>query len=447
MRAHFGTRLGVLMATAGSAVGLGNIWRFPTETAKGGGALFLLIYLLCVVFFAIPIILSEFTVGREGRANPAASFANLGGGRFFYGVGLLSVIVLSMISCFYMTVAGWACEYLRLSFAAIFSQDTAFFSQPDRIFNDLLANPSRQALWIIVSIFATSAILWKGVRQGIELASKIMMPLLFVILLVMVFRAVTLPGAVEGLKFFFAPDFSKLNSTIVLAALGQSFFSLSCGMAILIVYSSYFSRREDLIKTASGVAVLDTLVAILAGIIIFCTAFAAGGDGNTEEALLKGGPGLIFVTLPSLFNTLPLGTLCSVLFFTLLVLATLTSSISMFEGVLVYFSEKLDLPRKKVIIVMSLVFVVVNIVAAISLTESNLQWHEKSVFDWLDYLTSEWMMPVVSFFTSVFVGWVLDKKILMRSFEDRPDAVPVLLFFVRFVVPAGIFFILASKFF
>lgn len=443
MRANFGSKLGVIAATAGSAIGLGNIWRFPTETAKGGGAAFLLIYLACVLFFALPIILTEFTIGREGRANPPRSFVNLGGGNAFYFVGLLGVVVVSLITCFYMVVAGWTFEYLRLSINAVFETNTPLFSQPEQVFDDLLADPTRQTFWIIMTIVATATIVWFGVKKGIETASKIMMPTLFAILFIMFARAVSMPGAVEGLRYFFAPDFSAINSTVVLAAMGQSFFSLSCGMSILIVYSSYFSSKEKLIRTASYVAIADTLVAVLAGTIIFCTAFAAGAD---TESLLKGGPGLIFVTLPSLFNALPFGTIGAILFFVLLVLATLTSSISMFEGVLVYFSEELHISRRKVIVVMSIIFIIANMVAAISLSEENLQWAGRSVFDWLDYITAEWLMPIGSFFTCIFVGWILDKQITTRSLDYNPWLVAIFLFFVRYIVPVGIFLILIAKF-
>ncbi len=344
-RATFGSKHGIIAATAGSAIGLGNIWRFPSETANGGGALFLLIYVVFVLFFGLPVVLGEFILGRAGKANAAGAYRNLDPEKPFHFFGIFSVCTAIFILGFYMVVAGWTFEYFALSVTGTLDETKDFAA----LFANLTESFPKQILWLGVSVLITGTIVAFGVKRGIELASKIMMPMLFLILLVMGIRAVTLPGAAAGLAFLFQPKLENFTWSVVPAALGQSFFSLSLGMGCLITYSSYFGKEISLRKTAAEIAILDTFFALFAGVIIFSTAFAVSGTNVSEitGTLKNGGPGLIFETLPSLFETLPFGTFWSSLFFVLLILATITSAISLFEIPTAFIREELKISRKK----------------------------------------------------------------------------------------------------
>lgn len=440
-RATFGTKLGIIAATAGSAVGLGNIWRFPSETANGGGAVFLFIYLACVCFFGVPLVLAEFIVGRAGRANPAGAYRNLAPGKPFHYFGIFAVLAGILILGFYMVVAGWTFDYFWLACSGTLGSTSDFGA----VFAGLANNPWRQTFWMALSVISTAVIVGFGVKKGIEFASKLMMPLLFVLLLVMCARAVTLPNAGAGLVFLFSPDFTQVTPDVFISALGQSFFSLSLGMGCLIVYASYFGPDVRLGKTAGQLAVVDTLVAVLAGVTIFSTAFAAAGANSSEvtQALRDGGPGLIFETLPQLFQSLPLGQLWAALFFFLLILATITSAISLYEIVTSFLHEEFKVSRTGAVILISVFVLLTGYFSAVSLgSGSCLVFGGKTFFDWLDTITATWMMPIGGLFVSWFTGWYLDKK-LVRAQLSNNDALTirffrVYLFLLRYVAPAGI---------
>ena len=446
-RVTFGTKLGILAATAGSAVGLGNVWRFPSETANGGGAIFVFIYLACVIFFGIPLVLAEFIIGRAGKANPAGAYRNLAPGKPFYFFGIFAVAAVMLISSFYMVVAGWTFDYFALALTGKLSNLTepSAFKQ---IFADLANDTWRQTFWMAVSVISTAVIVGFGVKKGIESASKLMMPLLFLILLVMCVRAVTLPNAFEGLAFLFRPDLSHVTPQVFVSALGQAFFSLSLGMGCLITYASYFGPDVRLGKTAGQLAVVDTLVAVLAGMTIFSTAFSVAGTGSAEisEALSHGGPGVIFETLPQLFQALPLGQLWAALFFFLLILATITSAISLYEIGTAFLHEEFHCSRITSVILISAFTLVTGFLAAASLGgDSPLVFFGKTLFDWLDTITATWMMPIGGLFVSWFVGWYLDKK-LVRSQLSNNDTTAIrffrtYLFLLRYVAPIGIIII------
>lgn len=440
-RATFGTKLGILAATAGSAVGLGNVWRFPSETADSGGAIFLFIYLACVCFFGVPLVLAEFIIGRAGRANPAGAYRNLAPGKPFHYFGMFAVLAGILILGFYMVVAGWTFDYFCLASSGKLGPDSDFGA----VFKDLANSPWRQTFWMAVAVVSTAVIVGFGVKKGIELASKLMMPLLFLLLVVMCVRAVTLPNAGAGLAFLFSPDFSQVTPDVFMSALGQSFFSLSLGMGCLIVYASYFGSDVRLGKTAGQLAVVDTLVAVLAGITIFSTAFAAAGENSAEvtTALRNGGPGLIFETLPKLFQALPLGEFWASLFFFLLILATITSAISLYEIVTSFLHEEFKISRTAAVIIISVFVLLTGYFSAASLGEGSwLVFNKKSLFDWLDTITATWMMPIGGLFVSWFTGWYLDKK-LVRAQLSNNDALTirffkVYLFLLRYVAPVGI---------
>lgn len=440
-RVTFGTKLGILAATAGSAVGLGNIWRFPSETATGGGAIFVFIYLACVLFFGIPVVLAEFIVGRAGKANPAGAYRNLAPGTPFHYFGIFAVVAVMLILGFYMVVAGWTFDYFWLALTGTLSTTTDFGA----IFGGLANNTWRQTFWLGVSVVSTAVIVGFGVKKGIEFASKLMMPMLFLILVVMCFRAITLPNAVDGLVFLFRPNLANVTPDVFVRALGQTFFSLSLGMGCLITYASYFGSDVKLGKTAGQLAVVDTSVAVLAGVTIFSTAFAAAGTNaeSVTAALVKGGPGLIFETLPQLFQSLPLGQLWAALFFFLLILATITSAISMYEIATAFLNEEFKIKRVPAVILISAFSMLVGYFAAASIgSGSSLVFFGKTLFDWLDTITATWMMPVGGLFVSWFTGWYLDRKLVYAQLSNDGSLkirfFKTYIYLLRYVAPVGI---------
>lgn len=482
VRATFGTKLGIIAATAGSAIGLGNIWRFPSQTAQDGGAIFVFVYLACVAFFGVPIVLAEFILGRAGKANSSRAYKNLAPGKKFHAFGFLSISVAFLIMGFYMVVSGWTLEYLWISLTGEITQTTDFAA----LFSSLLNDAETQIFWMIVFTLATAGIVAFGVKKGIELASKLMLPLLFLVLIILCVRAVTLPGAGAGLTYLFAPNLDNAASAgthVLTDALGQCFFSLSVGMGCLMTYASYFKRDVKLQKTAATMATLDTMVALLAGVMIFPTAFALTTDpGSMVETLKAGGPGLVFIAVPQLLQSLPAAQLWSILFFVLLILASLTSTISLLEVVTAFVHEeiRITLPKKirrispkknsaeecgaetgeesvlrqeyKVArpfatIVISLGVIALGIACSFSLGEnSSLKLFGMSFFDFLDFITAKVMMPVGGIFISLFTGWYLDKKILAAELSSAGTCsvafFKIYSFVLRYIAPVGILAVL-----
>jgi NSS family neurotransmitter:Na+ symporter len=321
-RATFGSKLGVIMATVGCAVGLGNIWRFPYMIGQNGGAAFLAIYIICIILLGLPVMLSEFFIGRYTRKNAAGAFKVLAPGTKWSLIGYNGVLASFLILGFYSVVAGWTLEYIMQAVTGSLSDKAPeAFAQDFKLFSTEIFRP---ILWTVTFIGLTHFIVVSGVKEGIERTSKVMMPILFLILLALCIRSVTLPNASEGLYFLFKPDFSKITSAVVLSAMGQAFFSLSIGMGCLITYSSYFSKDTKMQITALQVTILDTLVAVMAGIMIFPAVFSFGIAPTA-------GPELVFITLPNVFQQLPMGAIWSLVFFLLLALAALTSTISLHE--------------------------------------------------------------------------------------------------------------------
>ena len=321
-RANFGSKLGAILAAAGSAVGLGNIWRFPYETGEHGGAAFILVYIGCVLLFGVPIMIAEFSIGRRSRANTARAYQILAPGTPWRWVGRMGVLTGFLILGYYVVVSGWTLEFIMEAATNSFAGKSAdeFIAS----FSQFTAHPWRPIVWAVVFMLATHFIVVKGVEKGIEKSAKIMMPMLFILLLILAGCAVALPNAGAGLEFLLKPDFSKVNGSVLLGAIGQAFFSLSIGMGCLCTYASYFKADTNLPKTAFSVAIIDTSVAVLAGIIIFPAAFSVGIQPDM-------GPSLLFVTLPNVFQqafgNLPwLAVILSVMFYILLALAALTST-------------------------------------------------------------------------------------------------------------------------
>lgn len=439
-RANFGSKLGVILASAGSAVGLGNIWRFPFETGNHGGSAFILIYLVCVLILGIPIMISEFLIGRHSRSNAARAYQKLAPGTRWRWVGLMGILASFLILSYYSVVAGWTLEFIGEAATNSFSgKSSADFIAS---FNSFTSNPWRPIIWLILFLLATHFIIIKGVEKGIERSAKIMMPMLFVLLIILAGCSISLPGAGEGIKFLLNPDFSKVNSDVLLGAMGQAFFSLSLGMACLCTYASYFRTDTNLSKTAIKVAGIDTLVAILAGFIIFPAAFSVGIRPDA-------GPSLLFITLPNVFQqafgNIPwLAILLAVMFYVLLALAALTSTISLHEVATVYLHEELKITRNKAAKLVTAGCMLLGAFCSFSLGEAGKAYMicGMTLFDLFDFVTAKIMLPLGGLFVASFIGWRLDKKIVWEEVSNngtlKVHLYKLLIFILKFIAPIGI---------
>ncbi|MEA1878089.1 MAG: sodium-dependent transporter [Bacteroidota bacterium] len=434
-RDNFGSKFGVIAAAAGSAVGLGNIWKFPYELGNNGGGAFLVFYLIFVAMIGIPVMIAEFSIGRNGQRNPIGSFKFIKPGKPWFLVGVMGVGAAFMIFAFYGSVAGWTLEYLFQSVKGGFEG-----KNPDELnsmFTNFVEDPVRPIVWQVIFVVLTTSVVIAGVKNGIEKYTKILMPVLVVIILILVVRSVTLPGAGEGLKFLFKPDFSKINATVILSALGQAFFSLSLGMGTIITYGSYINRNNNLGTTAIQVSIADTLIAILAGVAIFPAVFAFGINPSQGE-------GLIFVTIPTIFEQMPGGYFFSVLFFILLSVAALTSTISLLEVIVSYFSEEYKISRKKAALISSSIILVLGILCTMSNGGilKDFMIFGYSIWGLLEFASADILLPLGGFFIVIFVGFFMGKKRVMDELTNngtiKAKLLPVALFLIRFVAPVGI---------
>ncbi len=445
-RANFGSKLGVILASAGSAVGLGNIWRFPFETGNHGGAAFILIYLGCVLFFGIPIMVAEFSIGRHSRANTAGAYQKLAPGTHWRWVGRMGVLAGFLILGYYSVVAGWTLEYIVQAGTNAFAGQSAndFIAS----FNGFVSHPWRPALWMVVFMLMTHFIIVKGVEKGIEKSAKIMMPMLFLLLIVLAVCSVSLPGAGAGIEFLLKPDFSKVDGNVLLGAMGQAFFSLSLGMGCLCTYASYFRNDTNLPKTALNVGWIDTMVAILAGFIIFPAAFSVGIQPDA-------GPSLLFITLPNVFQqafgNLPwLAVILSIMFYVLLALAALTSTISLHEVVTAYLHEEFNLTRGRAAKLVTAGCTFLGVLCSLSLgVGKELTVFGLTLFDLFDFLTAKIMLPLGGFFIAIFTGWYLDKRIVWEEVSNNGTLPKVVyriwLFLLKYIAPIGIGFIFINE--
>ncbi len=431
-RGNFGTKIGVVLATAGSAVGLGNIWRFPYMTGQDGGAAFIIIYLLCIVLLGVPGMVAEFIVGRHGSANAARSYARAGGGKAWAVVGFIGAMTSLVILGFYSVIAGWCLQYLYASIMGNINGDAAYVQE---YFNKFTSSPMEPIVWTIAFVVITHLVVVRGVRRGIEKVSNVLMPTLFVLLLIIVAASCSLPNAWKGITFLFHPDFSKVDHQVIFDGLGQAFFSLSLGTACLCTYSSYFTRQTNLLQSSLKVALVDTLVAVLAGLMIFPAAFSVGINPDS-------GPSLIFITLPNVFQqafTPVLGYVVGVLFYALLALAALTSTISMHEIGTALFFEELHVSRKKGAALETSIAILIGIVCSLSCGAVDITVFGKSFLNFCDFLTSNILLPLGSFATCILVGWVANKKLVRDEFTNYGTVsvavYKVWLFLVRFVSP------------
>ena len=443
-RANFKNTLGVILATAGSAVGLGNVWRFPYMTGQNGGASYIVIYILCVLLLGIPCMISEFIIGRHSASNTARAYNKMGN-RWWGIIGMLSVSTGFLITCYYVIVSGWCLQYMYATVLGELHGDATYFIS---YFSDFSSNPWKPLLWVAVFMGITHWVIIHGVRGGIERASKVLMPALFVLLLVIVVASCMLPGAERGISFLLKPDFSKIDGSVCLNAMGQSFYSLSIGMGCICTYASYFSRRTNLSQSAIQISVIDCLVAILAGLMIFPAAFSVGVQPDS-------GPSLIYITLPNVFqqafSAVPfVGTIVSFAFYALMSLAALTSMISLHEVSTAFFQEEMHISRKRSATIVSVSTSVIAIFCSLSL--AGVDWlviGGKSLFDWFDFVTGQLFLPIVGFFACLFIGWYVPKDIVRDEFTNwgtlRSPLYPVFLVCVRFVCPTGILLVFLNQ--
>ena len=441
-RANFGSKLGVILASAGSAVGLGNIWRFPYETGENGGAAFIIIYLGCVLLMGIPIMVAEFLIGRRSRSNTAGAYQRLAPGTPWKWVGRMGVLAGFLILSYYTVVAGWTLEFIYEAATNSFAGKSAegFIAS----FDSFVANPWRPLIWLIFFMLMTHYIIVKGVEKGIEKSAKIMMPALFILLIILAICSISLPDSSAGINFLFKPDFSQVNSKAFLSAMGQAFFSLSLGMGCLCTYASYFKNDTPLPKVALNVATIDTLVAILAGIIIFPAAFSVGIKPDA-------GPSLLFITLPNVFQqafgSIPLLAITlSIMFYVLLAVAALTSTISLHEVVTAYLHEEFKMTRKKAACIVTTSCIVLGVFCSLSLgIGKEYTLFGMTLFDLFDYVTAKLMMPIGGFLIAIFTGWYLDKKIVWEEITNQGKLKPIvfktLVFLLKYFSPIAILLI------
>lgn len=445
-RGSFGSKIGIILATAGSAVGLGNVWRFPFMTGHNGGAAFILIYIGCIFLLGIPGMISEFIVGRHSASNAVRSYGNLSGNRGWRAIGYMGIVTSTIILGFYAVVAGWCLQYLMASLFGSLSGDTDYVQN---YFVTFSSNPVMPVLWGLVFILVTHWVIVHGVRGGIERASKALMPTLFILLVILVVASCMLPGAGRGVEFLLKPDFSKVDSQVFLEALGQAFFSLSLGTACLCTYASYFGRRTNLVRSACQIALIDTVIAILAGLMIFPAAFSVGISPDS-------GPSLIFITLPNVFreafSSLPVvGYVVSILFYVLLSLAALTSTISMHEIGTAFFHEEMHLSRRSAAWIVTACTGIICVLSSLSVgAVPALQLAGRSLMDFFDALTAQMLMPVGAFLTCIYVGWFAPHKAVRDEFTNcgtlRGRLFHVYLFAVKYVCPVFIVLIFLHQF-
>ncbi len=447
-KANFGSKIGAILAAAGSAVGLGNVWRFPTETGEHGGAAFLLIYVFFMLVLGVPVMISELAIGRNGGDNVSHSFTKMSGGRKIWGLmGWLPVVAGILVLSYYAVVAGWTLEFLFKSLANGFSGKSAADFASD--FVAFSSSTYKPIIYLFLILVGTCAIVACGVQTGIERASRIMMPVLFVCIAILVVCSFSLPGVGRGLSFLFHPDFSKVDSSTILSAMGQSFFSLSVGICCLCTYGCYFRKDVNLMKDSLSVATIDTLVAIMSGLIIFPAVYSI--DGLSPDA----GPSLVFITLPNVFQQVFAGApaiayVFSVLFYVLLVMAAFTSSVSMLEMSAAIFVNKFNFSRPWVCVIISVICFVFGSCCSLAFGP----WQDVTVFglnifDLFDFLVAKLLMPIGAFIICFFIGWVVDEKVLRNELTNngtiRQPLYHIYRFVVRFVAPVCIALIFLNE--
>ncbi|MBU5591444.1 sodium-dependent transporter [Clostridium sp. MSJ-4] len=434
-RESFSSGLAIFFATLSSAVGLGNIWKFPYVIGSNGGGAFLFIYLLCIVFVGLPVMISEFYIGRKTKKNIIGAIRSIKGDSKWKHMGTIGIITAYLILFFYSSVAGWVYSYVFKALKGEFNNINS--ASASSIFTNTMIGPIEPIVWQFIAIIVVSLIIFLGVGKGIEKFTKTLMPLLFILIIICDIRAVTLPGAAEGFKFLFKPDFSKLTKDAFLVALGLSFFKLSLGMGTMVTYSSYFTKDNNMIGTSIKVALSDTLVSILAGIAIFPAVFSFG---LTPES----GPGLLFLTIPLVFSKIPFGNILLVAFFLLSSIAATTAMMSMMEVLIAYHTEEKSMSRKKAVIINALIIMVVGVFATLSADGQSILGGisilGKKIFDIFDYVSSNILMPIGGFLVAILVAYYNKKENIVDELSNEgtlnnKKVISLYYFLIRYISP------------
>jgi len=437
-RDHWATKFGFVLAAAGSAIGLGNIWRFPYKAGQYGGGAFVLAYIISVIIIGIPIMIAEFIIGRSAQRNPVGAFKKLRKSRFWPLVGWLGVLSGFTILSYYSVVGGWILKYIWESIFHFFQQGTS-----GMVFNGFLSHPLEQILWHALFMLITILIVLGGVTSGIEKWSKVLMPSLLLILFVLMVNSLMYPGAGEGIRFILKPDFSKLTRAGILEALGHAFFSLSLGMGAMLTYGSYLDKETNISSSALEIVVLNTIYALMAGLMIFPIVFTYRVDPQI-------GPGLFFITLPEIFARMPGGQIVAIFFFVLVAFAAITSAISLLEVVVSFFIDELNWSRKKADFTMGMVIFLMGIPSALSWSRLKgfTIFGNRDVFDSLDFLATNYMLPIGGFFIAIFAGWILthgEKEAEIKRIENTFHFYDIWHFLVKYISPLAVFIILLQK--
>ena len=440
----FTSNIGAILAAAGGAVGLGNIWRYPYMLGQNGGGAFLIVNMIFVLMIGIPLMMTEFVIGRRTQSNVVGAYRKLAPNhKGWTALGYFGILAAVLIYAFYSVVAGWTLNYIVMACSNQLSGMSP--AEVADTFSNFTAGSFWPVLYQFLFLTLTALVISFGVQKGIEKISKILMPVLFILLLLMVVRSLTLPGAKEGLRFLFHPDFSKLNGAGVLGALGQSFFSLSLGMGAMVTYGSYIRKEDSLFQTSLWISVCDLMVAILAGVVIFPAVFSFGMDP-------AGGPQLVYVVLPNVFNSMPMGALFAAIFFVLLGIAALTSTISLQEIIVAFSVEELHWNRRKSSIISMLTIFIIGIFCTLSFGPlKNATLFGKTIFDFFDLITASYLMPIGALAMTIFLGWVYPKVDVKDEITNggtlKGNLFEVYYFILRFVAPIALAIILVSGIF
>jgi NSS family neurotransmitter:Na+ symporter len=442
-RGLWGSRLGFILAASGSAIGLGNVWKFPYIVGENGGGAFVLIYLVCIFIIGTPIMLAEFTLGRKTNLNPVGAFSSLKPKSSFISIGYMGVLAGFLILSFYGVVGGWTFAYVVKSVTG----SVLSFTSPKEagaFFNNFISNTGEILFYHALFMGVCISIVLRGIHGGIEKTCNILMPTLVLFLILLMIRSLTLDGAMEGLAFYLYPDFSKINGNTVLIALGQAFFSLSLGMGCMITYGSYLSDKENLPSSTVYVVMFDTLIALLVGMIIFPAVFAMG----LEPAE---GPSLVFSVLPTVFTSMPMGHVVSVIFFTLLAIAAITSGISLLEVVVAYFIDQCRWQRKKAVLIVGLAIFAFGIPSGLSFgTMADMKLAGMTFFGHVDNIASNYLLPLGGMLTAIFVGWVWGTKNALEEIEKHENIfkfpwAQCWEFLIRYITPVTVGIVFLAK--
>lgn len=442
-RGQWSTRLAFILAATGSAVGLGNIWKFPYITGENGGGAFVLVYLACIALLGLPMLVAELLIGRTTHAGPVQSFIDLAdkykASRLWAAGGLIGVIAAFLVLSFYSVVGGWTLAYLIEAAQGVFQNSDKVLV--DKVFSELIASPFWNSLWHSVFMLATISVIVFGVNKGIERAVSILMPAMFILLIILVAYAATTPGFSQSLQFLFSPDFSKLTASGVLEALGHAFFTLSLGLAIMLTYGSYLGKDVSIGKTAITVGFLDTLVALLAGLAIFSVVFSNGLEAGA-------GPGLVFKTLPISFGAMPGGYVIGIFFFVMLLLAAWSSAISITEPCVAALMDATGLSRLPATLIIGFSAWSLGLAAALSFNDwGDISLWGRNIFDFLDYFTTNILLPLGCIVTAIFCARILPRSFSRDALAMGETSYNLWLFVLRFVTPVLIAIVFVYKVF